>query len=220
MFCQAVQVMQNGKAVGEGGFSVELLKRAGEGVLEMFYDAKMADIKRETIPAAWKKVLYVLLSKPPPNDPALIGGRREITLMAQDMKLCLQMVRRAAYAKVAQRLESSQVGWAVGYGTGDVGLELQCAIQQAKRVSHPLYILYLDLATFFPKISREVIGTIGELLVGLPTEVKRLVLMIYGGYDGKGSDCVECQYDTAAGLSSPFKNWMGPAIIESFFINF
>ena len=70
----------------------------------------------------------------------------------------------------------------------------------------PLYLLFLDLATFPPRIDRE-IGTAGELLHVMPTDAAWLVALIYGGFDGKPS--VQCKLDTAAGLSAAFSNWMG-----------
>ena len=83
---------------------------------------------------------------------------------------------------------------------------MQVAIQQSRRLRKPLYLLYLDLATFFPNIDRD-IGTYAEPLHGLPEEVAWLVCMIYGGYNGK--EAVSCRLDTAAGLGAPFKNWIG-----------
>ena len=47
-----------------------------------------------------------------------------------------------------------------------------------------------------------------ELLHGLPEAVVELVARIFGEH-GQLDGAVECQFDTAAGLSSPFKNYMG-----------
>ena len=44
-------------------------------------------------------MLYVLLKKPAPNNPNRVGERREIALMAQDMKLLLKMMRRERQAR-------------------------------------------------------------------------------------------------------------------------
>lgn len=57
----------------------------------------MADLRGEAFPESWRRVIYVLLTKPLPNNPALISERREIALMAQDMKLVMHMVRATAY---------------------------------------------------------------------------------------------------------------------------
>ena len=206
LFCKVKNNMPSGKAVGEGGFSIELLRLADEKVCELFYDLMMEDLKSGHVPLNWHSVLYALLVKPFPNNAALVSERREIALMAVDMKCCLHMLRACAYAAIQPRLVPDQLGWAAGYGTGDIGLVIQVVIQQARRLRMPLYLLYLDLATFFPRIDRE-IGTAGELLHGLPADAAWLVALIYGGFDGK--EPVKCKLDTAAGLSAPFSNWMG-----------
>ena len=207
LFRKVVRRMPRNKSVGAGGFSIELLQRASPSVLWTFYEAMMRDLERGVVSNRWRKVLYALLVKPPPSKPYLVKDRREIALMAQDMKLCLHMVRATAYESIQSRVASDQLGWVAGYGTGDVGLSLAALLAQGQRMETLMYILYMDLATFFPKINRK-IGTVAELLQGLPPEALRLTLLIYGGYNDR-ERAVECQYDTAAGLSAPFKNWMG-----------
>eukprot|EP00966_Prymnesium_polylepis_P183143 4244076-Prymnesium_polylepis.1 len=60
----------------------------------------MADLQGECPSDDWRQILYVLLVKPAPNNPELVNQRREIGLGPQDLKLCLQMVRRAAYMRL------------------------------------------------------------------------------------------------------------------------
>ena len=79
--------------------------------------------------------------------------------------------------------------------------------QQAKRLQHPLWILYIDLATMFPKVRRD-LASIAEALTGLPPDVIRLTELIYGAHRDRDG-AVQCQYDTAAGLGKPFANHMG-----------
>ena len=80
-------------------------------------------------------------------------------------------------------------------------------IQQAERMHHSLWILYIDLATMFPGIPRENLK-VSQMVAGLPQQVIDLMALIYGER-GDMSGVVECQFDSAAGLSNPFKNWMG-----------
>ena len=110
LFCKVVRRMPSGKAVGEGGFSIELLRAADESVLWLFYSVMMQDLTRGVISPNWPVVLYARLRKPFPNNPALISGLREIALMAQDMKCCLHMIRAAAYARVQGRVVNDQLG--------------------------------------------------------------------------------------------------------------
>ena len=213
VFLQVLKRIPTGKAVGHGGFSIELLIHADRGVKEAFYECLMADLRGETFPESWRRVIYVLLTKPPPNNPALISDRREIALMAQDMKLVMHMVRATAYRLITGRLRLEQCGWLPGYGTVDAGLALAAVIQQAQRLHQSLWILYVDLATFFPRIDREAL-TVAEVLIGLPAEVVDLVGKIYGAGRAVAAEAVECQFDSAIGLSATFRNHMGALMGE------
>ena len=213
VFLQVLQRVPRGKAVGYGGFSIELLIHAGREVKRAFYDCLIADLLGGEFPPSWRKVIYVLLAKPPPNNQALISERREIALMAQDMKLVMHMIRATAYRLITGRLRSEQCGWLPGYGTVDAGIPLATVIQQAQRLRQSLWILYVDLATFFPRIDREAL-TIAEVLVGLPPPVIELVGQIYGAGRAVAAEAVECQFDTSIGLSASFRNHMGALMGE------
>ena len=136
-----------------------------------------------------------------------MGQRREIALMPQDIKLFLQMLKLAVYRRVACRVCDAQRGWSPGYGCTDACMTLQALVQQARRLGLDMYILFLDLAQFFPRVQRR-LATVGEMLQGLPEDVARLALLLYGGYRGDPR-ATKCQFDSAAGLSAPFSNWMG-----------
>ena len=213
VFLQVLKRVPRGKAVGSGGFSIELLIHADREIKKAFYDCLMADLRGGEFPSSWRKVIYVLLTKPPPSNQALISERREIALMAQDMKLIMHMVRATAYRLITGRLRSEQCGWLPGYGTVDAGLPLAAVIQQAQRQHRSLWILYVDLATFFPRIDRDAL-TVAEVLVGLPLPVIELVGQIYGAGRAMAAEAVECQFDTAVGLSASFKNHMGALMGE------
>ena len=59
LFCKVVRRMPSGKAVGQGGFSIELLRAADESVLWLFYTAMMTDLARGVLSPNWPVVLYM-----------------------------------------------------------------------------------------------------------------------------------------------------------------
>ena len=190
--------MQKGKAVGADGFAIELLLKADTAVKHVFWEALRADIARGTIPDAWHVVLYVLLVKPPPNNANCVSGRREIALMAQGMKLLMHALRRTAYRRISTRLRTEQVGWTPGYGPHDAALGLTNTIKQAKLARHDLWILYIDLATMFPRMDRDLVS-VGEALLGLPQEAIEWTLAIYGSKT-RPEVMARCRFDSASGL--------------------
>ena len=207
VFLTCVRSARRGKAVGPGGFSSELLRDAPEAVLKTIYEALMEDVRRGVVSESWKRVVYVLLVKKPPNNPNLISERRDIALMAQDMKLLLKMVRETCYKRIARRVLSDQVGWVAGLGAFDPGLSAANVIQQVRELGGVLYLLYIDLATFFPMIERGVLNA-AEVWHGVPDDVRELTARIFGAVDND-EDGMRCQYDTAAGLSEYFRNSRG-----------
>lgn len=205
VFLECLKNTPKGKAVGAGRFSIELLLHADNEVKFAFYEALMADVKELHFDSRWRRVLYALLAKPPPNDPNKVSGRREIALMAQDMKLLMQMVRGTTYRRLVERVASEQMGWLPGYGATDPALTLTLVIQQSARLQHALYIFWIDLATFSSRIDRRV-SDVANALLGLPDEIQQLTAAIFSEIRG---DSVQCQYDSAAGLGEPFSNHMG-----------
>ena len=117
------------------------------------------------------------------------------------------VTKRTAYQKVAGRIGKQQVGWVRGYGATGAGLVLANTIQAAQRRRKTLFILFIDLATFFPSINRKSLS-VAEIFAGIPPEVQQLAWQIYG-QPGDAADGVRCRYDTAAGLSPPVKFYMG-----------
>ena len=207
LFLEVLRRMPNGKAVGAGGLAMEMLKNADDEVKIMFYEAMMADLRNECVSDDWRRILYVLLVKPAPNNPELVNQRREIGLGPQDLKLCLQMVRRAAYMRLDGRVHKAQMGGVSGYGAGDSGLTMEALIQQCRRLGLDLWVLYVDLKTWYPKLNRDCC-TIAQIVHGLPYQVRRLVTLIYGKH-GDYDAAVKCQYDSSVGLSEAFHNFMG-----------
>ena len=208
LFLRVLANMPRGKAVGAGGLSVELLEAAGEEWLGALHAAVLHDLRRGVLAPAWKTVLYALLVKKAPNNPECISERREIALMAQELKLVLQMVRWTSFCRLEGHVDAAQAGWTAGHGAADPGLTLQAAMQDARRTRRRLYILYIDLAQFFPRMNRT-IQSEAELFLGLPPEVALLAKQIYGRGVAGAADAVRCQYDTADGLSRAFANHMG-----------
>lgn len=125
----------------------------------------------------------------------------------QDLKILLQAIRRLTYDKISHNLEAAQYGWKEGLGCADPSIALACVLDQAYRLQHTVWLLYIDLANFFPAINRA-IACESELFRGLPEEVTKILGQIYGGQAGEPVR-VECQYETGGGLGAPFANRMG-----------
>jgi hypothetical protein len=105
------------------------------------------------------------------------------------------------------RVSSAQAGWLSGYGCSDPSLVIAHVIQQSRRLQRPLYLLFTDISTFFLACDRGALK-VAEVLHGLPQEVCKLVLLIYGSAE-QPEEATTCHYDSAGGLGEGFQNWMG-----------
>ena len=183
LFVRTLYAMPRGKAVGQSGFSVEMLtafKKHGPEQRAM-YDSIMGDLRAAQVPPSWRVVVYALLVKPPPCNPNVVCERREIAIMEQMMKLTLQMARAVSYSRAAGRVHRAQQGWLKGMMTADVGVLLDVVAQQTARLGEgELWILFIDLKSFFPSMPRLILRMV-EDAHGVPREVLDLAAAIYCG---------------------------------------
>ncbi len=150
-------------------------------------------------PPKWNTVIYVLLAKPR-GDQRRVCKRRDIALLAQDLKLLCRMLKMESYDRMSGRIDPAQDGFCAGHSSVDPGLKAVLIAQMAKALGKPLYMLYIDLATFFPKCDRSV-TYFAEAKHGLPQEVADLVALLFLEKTG--------QYDSAHGLGEGFDLKMG-----------
>ena len=123
LFVETLYAMPRGKAVGQSGFSVEVLRvyKKGGPVQRAIYDEVMTTMAKAEVPPSWRNVVYALLVKPPPNNAEIIGERREIAIMEQLMKTVVQAVRAVSYKRMEGRTLAPQLGWLQGHSTAHAG---------------------------------------------------------------------------------------------------
>ncbi len=75
-----------------------------------------------------------------------------------------------SYDRMSGRIDPAQDGFCAGHSSVDPGLKAVMIAQMAKALGKPLYMLYIDLATFFLKCDRSV-TYFAEAKHGFPQEV-------------------------------------------------
>ena len=105
-----------------------------------------------------------------------------------------------AFYDMEARLAEEQLGWTEAVGASEASLMLHLALQSSRRRRRPMYVLYVDLRTFFPAVHRPN-ATVGELLKGLAPQFVDTVGALFGELTGV--------YDSSCGLSEPFRLYMG-----------
>ena len=112
------------------------------------------------------------------------------------MKLLMKCCKRLAFERMVGRTHQTNQGWVPGHGALDAALLCDNVMGQARELRHPLFVLYLDLATFFPAIKRQN-RRLAEWYNGLPEEVAELSKEIMEG--------MQARFDTEHGLGSWFE---------------
>ena len=198
-FLMVIRRMRKGRAVGADGLKVEWLLQLDNGLLKLYYDGLLECAKTGDFPAEWKQIVYVLLPKKH-GDQRRIGKRRDIALMAQGMKILGRMLLGSAYHDMHARLHEAQTGWTSAHNSLDAASIIAHSLQSATRLKTSIYVMYVDLAKFFPSLHRPIVFA-AELLKGLPIEVTRLTASLFAEAVGV--------YDSAHGLSASFDIDMG-----------
>ena len=83
-----------------------------------------------------------------------------------------------------------------------VGIQLETLIQASVRLKNPMWVLYCDMAQFFPSLDRRLLR-MHEIAAGVPKDVLDLAASIYGR-GLSDTDGTPCRYDSAAGLGGTF----------------
>ena len=187
------------KAAGAGGVRLEALSAAPQWVQRRFWQGMLRCVREGAFPPEWSKVQYVLLVKKHGNQ-ALVRERRDIALMPQDMKLLCACIKATAYARMAGRIDHAQLGFCAGIGTMDAAVLATALFQAARANRGKVYLLYCDIAKFFPAIDRSVLS-VAEAWHGLPIEVRKLSAALFGEMSGA--------FDSAHGLGDEFDIYMG-----------
>ena len=199
VFDRTLARITKGKAAGAGGVRLEALARAPLWIRRRFWQGTLACARTGVFPPEWYRVEYVLLEKKYGSQ-ALVGNRREIALMPQDMKLLCACIKVTAYSRMAGRIDHAQLGFCAGTGAMDGGLLAGLLLQAQRRKRAATYMLYIDISKFFPSIDRTVL-TVAQAWHGLPVEVQRITAALMGEMTGA--------FDSAHGLGDDFDIYMG-----------
>ena len=183
-----------GAKVGGAASSLEFLRMLKEEHLREYFQWVKDCVVGRCLPAHWKCMVYTLLRKKH-GDQRKVRKMREIALMDQTLKLMLKCVKRLSFDRMVGRTAESNKGWVPGHGALDAALIADCVLGQTRELKHDIYLLWLDLAQFFPSIKRRP-RQYAEWLVGLPEDVALLATEVFRGMVAK--------IDTAHGLGDAY----------------
>ena len=180
----AVSQLKKGKAPGPDGIQPEMIMFLNTSNLRILYEM-LARVWEgvEPMPAEWKANYLVPLPKS--GDTTRCDRWRGIILSSVVGKVFSRIIngRLQHYIEKEALLPETQCGFRPGRGTLDMVFTLRMALEIARVKSHPLYVVFVDLAKAYDSVCRETLWTIMEKK-GIPPH---LITLIRDFYTGKGA---------------------------------
>ena len=147
---KALKSMKRGKAPGEDGISVDLIKDAGEIAIEKLSRLFTKCLEAGKIPRTWKNATIVLIHKK--GDLTDLKNYRPISLLSVVYKLFSKVITN----RIADTLDSSQpkeqAGFRSGFSTMDHIHTVNQVIEKTNEYRTPLCLAFIDYEKAFDSI--------------------------------------------------------------------
>src|SRR5207245_3229491 len=156
--CQEVRValedMKSGKASGPSGVVTEMLKAAGEIVIEWMTDLFNAVVREGKVPADWCKSWMISIYKGK-GDAMECGSYRGIKLLEHAMKVFERVIEARVRDKI-DKIDNMQFGFSPGKGTTDAIFIVRQLQEKYLAKKKDLWMAFIDLEKAFDRVPREV----------------------------------------------------------------
>jgi len=173
---KALSEMKSGKAPGNDGITVEMLKAAQEELIprltEMFNDF----LRTGTIDDNLADSSTLLLFKK--GDPAMLKNYRPISLLATIYKLLTKTITRRIEKTINEEQDVTQAGFRAGFSTLDHILTLCELIERSREHQVPLFICFVDFEKAFDSVEMNALWNALQEQ-GIPGRLIRLLRNIY-----------------------------------------
>ena len=147
---RAIRKSQGGKAPGDDGITVEMIK-----LLEDFGIDKLTDLYNEiystgTFPEELLKSVYITLPKQPRATDC--SNYRTISLMPHTLKIFLKIIQERIGGKIDKEVGQTQFGFRPGSGTREGIFCFNILAQKHIEVNQDLYTCFIDYSKAFDRV--------------------------------------------------------------------
>ena len=167
---QAIKRMSTGKAAGEDGLPMELIKAAGRTATQALVKLFNSAFTSETIPDDWGRGVICPIFKK--GDKTVCSNYRGITLLSHVGKIYTRIIEMRLRGYVESKLGESQYGFRPGRSTTDLIFALKMCLEKSWEWNIEKFILFMDLEKAFDRIRRQNLWNIlGDRYYGIPTKL-------------------------------------------------
>ena len=173
---EAVKCMKDGKAPGVDEITAEVLKIAGEPMIQMLDKICRKVWLEEKSPKDWSRMLVSpIFKKGDKLDPA---NYRAIALLSIPGKVFLRVLLNRMKSKIEERLRESQYGFRQGRGTVDVIFIARQVMQKAQARKIDLHVNFIDFKAAFDTVWRKALWKMLRA-IGIDEKIVNIVEKLY-----------------------------------------
>lgn len=146
----ALKAMKRGKAAGDDGITVDLLKDGGYIVLEKLAKLFSECLRTTKVPQAWKNANMILVHKK--GDVKDLRNYRPISLLSVVYKLFTKVILNRISDTLDFNQPREQAGFRKGYSTMDHIHVVNQIIEKSAEYNKPLYMAFIDYEKAFDSV--------------------------------------------------------------------
>ena len=179
---RAIETLKNGKAPGEDGICVEMLK-AREPEISSVSAAIFKTIwEEERLPKDWQTGHVFELPKE--GDLGNCNNWRGIALPSTTSKIFSKIILNRLGAGIDPQLRNEQAGFRKGKSCSDHIFTLRQILEQSKEWNTTLYTTFIDLEKALDSVHRESFWRILRYY-GIPRKIVNIIRMLYSDFKAK-----------------------------------
>lgn len=176
-FDDALRNIKNGKAAGEDGIYIELIKHSDNDLLleEIFKITKLI-YKTGQIPNDFKITKTVTLPKK--TNTLKCEEHRTLSLISQASKIILKIIQNRIRSKIEDNLSDDQYGFRRNKGTREAILALRLVLDRRMDLGLDTHVAFIDLEKAFDKVDwKKMISLLRN--TGLDFKDRRIIYELY-----------------------------------------
>ena len=175
----ALKLMKNGKASGEDGLPVEILKAGGENTVEWLTRLFNTAYREEKVPEDWQQALICPIHK---NKAARTecANYRGVSLLSHTGKLYERIIEHRIRRVIETKVNNCLYGFRPGRSTTDPVFAMKMLLEKSWEWDRSKYIVFVDLEKAFDRINRNRLWNVLEDdYYGISTKLVKVVKSVY-----------------------------------------
>ena len=149
----AIKTMKTGKAVGDDGISVEMLRALGDYAIDKLTDIANKIYDSGEVPSQMCKSIFIAIPKI--QGTLECDKHRTISIMSQITKIMLKIILARVRGKITPQIGEEQFGFVKGKGTRNAIFAMRMLSEKNIEVDRDLYLCFVDYEKAFDKVKHE-----------------------------------------------------------------